>query len=64
MFAVLDVGSKHKTLVLKMVSSIPQIYFAHCPTHPNPLVQQIGKYTLAYVTNMYRKYKRPKHILL
>ena len=39
---------------------------AHCPSHPKLLVQQIGNYTLADLTNIYRKYKhkRMKHILL
>ena len=27
-------------------------FFAHCPSHPNPLVQQIGNYTLADLTNV------------
>ena len=41
-------------------------FFAHCPSHPNPPVQHIGNYTLADLTNMYRKYihKRKKFILL
>jgi hypothetical protein len=26
--------------------------FPHCPSHPNPLVQQTGNYTLADLTNM------------
>ena len=41
-------------------------FFAHCPSHLNPLVSQIGNYTLADLTNMYRKYKhiQPKHVLL
>ena len=41
-------------------------FFAHCPSQPNPLVQQIGNYTLVDLTNMYRKYKhkRPKPIQL
>jgi hypothetical protein len=41
-------------------------FFAHCPLHPKPLVPQIGNYTLAYLTNLYKKYKhnRTKHILL
>jgi len=41
-------------------------FFAPCPSHPNPLVEQIGNYTLADLTNMYRKYKhkRTKHIQL
>jgi len=40
-------------------------FFAHCPSHPNPLVQQIGN-TLADLTTLYNKYnnKRPKHVLL
>jgi len=40
--------------------------FAHCPSHPNPPVQQTGNYSLANLTNMYRKYKhkRPKHMVL
>ena len=40
--------------------------FTHCPLHPNPLVQQIGIYTLADLTNLYKKYKhkRTKLILL
>jgi len=32
-------------------------FFAHYTSHPNPLVQQIGNYTQAYLTIMYRKYK-------
>jgi hypothetical protein len=41
-------------------------FFAHCPSHANPLVKQTGNCTLAELTNMYRKYKhkRTKHILL
>jgi hypothetical protein len=31
--------------------------FPHCPSHPNPLVQQMGNYTLADLTNVYRNYK-------
>ena len=40
--------------------------FAHCPSHPKPPVQPTGNYSLASLTNMYRKYKhkRPKHIVL
>jgi hypothetical protein len=39
-------------------------FFAHWPSHPNPLVLQIGNYTLANLTNLYKKYKnkRTKHI--
>jgi len=41
-------------------------FFAHCPLHPNPLAQQTDKYTLADLTNIYKKikHKRTKHILL
>ena len=41
-------------------------FFAHWPSHPNPLVQRIENYTLADLTNLYIKYKRKrtKHILL
>jgi len=30
---------------------------AHCPLHPSPLVQQIGNYTLAHLTNLYEKHE-------
>jgi len=38
----------------------------HCPSHPNPPVQQIGNYTLADLTNLHKKHKHKltKHILL
>ena len=41
-------------------------FFAHCPSHPNPLVQQTGNYTLPDLTNIYRKYKHKltKHTLV
>ena len=40
--------------------------FTNCPSHPSPLVQQIGNYTLADLNSLYKtyKHKRPKHILL
>ena len=31
-------------------------FFAQCPSHLNPLVQQIGNYTLADLTNMHSAY--------
>jgi len=39
-------------------------FFAYCPSHPNPLVQQTGNYTLADLTNLYKKnkHKCTKHI--
>ena len=30
-------------------------FFAHCPLHPNPLVQQIGNYTLVDLTKLIQK---------
>jgi len=35
-----------------------QKFFAHCPSHSNPTVQQIGNYTLANLTIMYMKYTK------
>ena len=35
-------------------------YFSHCPPYPKPLVQQIGNYNLADLTNIYRKYKHKR----
>ena len=40
-----------------IIHRLPTKYFAHCPSHPNPLVQQIGNYTLTDLTNKYRKYR-------
>ena len=41
-------------------------FFYNCSTHPNPLVRQIGNYTLPDLHMQYRKYihKRTKHFLL
>ena len=41
-------------------------FFNNRSTHPNPLVRQIGNYTLPYLHKQYRKYihKRTKHLLL
>jgi len=40
--------------------------FCSCPTHPNPLVREIGNYTLPDLHRHYGKYihKRTKHLLL
>jgi hypothetical protein len=35
-------------------------FITHCPSHSKPLVQQIGNYTLADLTNLYRKYKQKR----
>jgi len=41
-------------------------FFAHCPSHTKPPVQQVGNCSLADMTNLYKPYehKRTKHILL
>ena len=41
-------------------------FFCSCPTHPNPLVREIGNYTLPDLHRQYRKYihQRKKHLLL
>jgi hypothetical protein len=40
-------------------------FFVRCPVHPNPLVRNIGNYTLQDLHRQYTKYrhKRIKHIL-
>ena len=40
-------------------------FFHNCSTHPNPLVRQIGNYTLPDLHKQYRKYihKRTKYLL-
>jgi hypothetical protein len=49
-----------------LIHRITDKYFVHCPSHPNPLVQQLGNYTLANMTNLCKKHKHKhtKHILL
>jgi len=42
---------------LTSIHRITDKFFAHCPLHPNPLIQQIGNYTLAELTYLYKKYK-------
>jgi hypothetical protein len=41
-------------------------FFLNCPTHPNPLVREIGNYSVADLHRQYKKYihKRTKHLLL
>jgi len=41
-------------------------FFYSCPAHPNPLVREIGNYTLPDLHRQYKKYihKRTKHLLL
>ena len=46
-----------------LIHCLTDRFFAHRPLHPNSLVQQISNYTLADLTNLYKKYKhkRTKH---
>jgi hypothetical protein len=41
-------------------------FYAQCRHHPNPLIGDIGNYSLHDLIDMYRRYKhkRPKHMLL
>jgi len=38
-----------------LIHRLTDKYFAHCPSHPTPLVQQIGNYTLADLTKLCKK---------
>jgi uncharacterized protein YbaR (Trm112 family) len=64
------ISNLHNTLNIEpipvIIHRLTDKFFAHCPSHHNPLVQQIGNYTLVDLTNLYKKYehKRTKHILL
>jgi hypothetical protein len=40
-----------------LIHRLTDKFFAHCPSHPKPPVQQVRNYTLADRTNLYRKYK-------
>ena len=54
----------HNSLNIKpitvLIHRLTDKFFAHCPSYTNPPVQQTGNYTLADLTNLYKKYKR-KH---
>jgi len=60
----------HSTLNLEPIHEfiyrVTDKFFHNCSTHPNPLVCQIGNYTLPDLHKQYRKYihKRTKHLLL
>ena len=38
-----------------LIRHVTDEIFAHCPSRPNPLVQQIYNYTLADLANFYKK---------
>jgi hypothetical protein len=42
----------------------PALFLAHCPSQLHPLVQQIRNYTVADLTNLYKKYKRKRTALI
>jgi len=44
-------------LISVMIQHITPKCFAHCPSDPNPLLQQIGNYAIADLTIMYKKYR-------
>jgi len=50
----------------EFIYRLTDTFFYNCSTHPNPLVRQIGNYTLPDLHKQYRKYihKWTKHLLL
>ena len=50
----------------EFIYRLSEKFFHNCSTHPNPLVRQIGDYTLSDLQQQYKKYihKRTKHLLL
>ena len=52
--------------VHEFIYRVSEKFFHTCSTHPNPLVRQIGNYTLSDLQQQYKKYihKRTKHLLL
>jgi hypothetical protein len=66
-FAVLPTTVTIKTPGV-LIHRLTDKFFAHRPLHPNAEVQQIGSCTVAYLTNLYEKYKykhkRTKRILV
>jgi hypothetical protein len=39
--------------IFVLIHHLTDKIFAHCPSHLNPLFQQIGNYTLADLANLY-----------
>lgn len=60
----------HQTLnILPMqeyIHNLTSTFFTKCISHSNPLIKEIGNYTLTELTHTYKKYKhkRIKHLLL
>jgi hypothetical protein len=47
----------HDSLNIESLRDFIHHLTAKCPFHPNPLVQQIGNYTLADLNSIYKIYK-------
>jgi hypothetical protein len=60
----------HSTLSLEFIHTfiyrLTEKFFQNCTTHSNPLISQIGNYSLPDLLAQYTKYthKRTKHLLL
>jgi hypothetical protein len=60
----------HSTLNIEplheFIHRLAETFFHQCSIHQNPLVRQIGDYTMADLQHQYKKYihKRTKHLLL
>jgi hypothetical protein len=60
----------HSTLSLELIHTfiyrLTEKFFQNCTTHSNPLIHQIGNYSLPDLLAQYRKYthKWTKHLLL
>ena len=50
-------GTVNIELISVMIHHITPKCFAHCPSHPNPQLQQIENYAIADLIIMYRKYR-------
>ena len=55
-----------RTPITHLHFHLTEKFFLNCPTHPNPLVREIGNYSVADLHRQYKKYihKRTKHLLL
>jgi len=52
--------------IRQFIYNLTDKFFVRCPAHSNPLIRNIGNYTLEDLHRRYPKYrhKRTKHILL
>ena len=66
---VITISRLHNSLnivpIRDFIHRLTAKFFAHCPSHPKPLVQQIGNKNLANQNSKTKyKHRSPKHILL